>query len=952
MNQRKERHFLSISSLIIVAFLLLSELNAQTTNQMTAPSGGVTPLSKLVAKAEKGDAEAQYNLALAYKYFSLGNESLGKIGYSQGRKLKIETLEALWDMYARDESVVKSSGEASKWFRKAAEQGHIKAQDEIKGKNSGDDDAAADVAEAHQVKSTEREKAPGNSDADTKLSDGMDRYIRAKSTEDKSESIRLLQEAAKLFSQSAEQGQAGAQAILGEMYEQGEGVKKDPTAAIKWYRKSAEQGIAAAQADLGRMYAAGDAAQKNTAEAVKWYRMAMRGEPWLIGDLSFLIGKMYALGDGVEKNEIEAMKWFWISRIKGNASSEFTYTLEIPRIAKADLGDAVTQYSIGSMYGEAIGDPVEAMTWYQKSAEQGLVIAQEVLADHYLKGEGVTKDPAEAMKWYQRAAEQDVAIQYQIGDRYATGDGVARDPVEAIKWYRKAAEHAAWAQFKLGVMYYNGEVAAKDLEEAVKWYRKAAELGHAEAQFALGLMYENGDGVAKNPVEAVKWYRKSAGRGEVSAQYRLGVMYANGDGVIKNPEEAAAWILKAAEQGFSIAQIDLGDRYVAGDGVAKNPVEAVKWYRESAERGEISAQYRLGVIYANSDGVATDPAEGAEWFRKAAVQRSTTAQYCLGVLFATSEGVIKNEIEALAYFYLAKSRGFSFFPKENSLRLNSALLDKGVNSNIEMLEQKLGKSGSSQAQQRAREISKTIVTEVETEPESLREIDMVFVQGGALTLGCRSEQKNECSPFDNQARTVTLGNYYISRFEVTQTLYQSIMGRNPSYFEGGNLPVEQVSWSDTQEFISKLNAATGKHYRLPTEDEWEYAARGGLKSHGYRYSGSNAIDDVAWHYDNSGDNAKGDTEWIPLPARADNRRTHPVGTKRPNELGIHDMSGNVCEWVSDEDIPSIGTSYRVSRGGSWGDSLGSTGALVYHRAPENPEVQYNYIGFRLVHDSK
>jgi len=142
------------------------------------------------------------------------------------------------------------------------------------------------------------------------------------------------------------------------------------------------------------------------------------------------------------------------------------------------------------------------------------------------------------------------------------------------------------------------------------------------------------------------------------------------------------------------------------------------------------------------------------------------------------------------------------------------------------------------------------------------------------------------------------------------------MGKNPSTFTGDNLPVEQVSWNKTQDFIKKLNQKTGKNYRLPTEAEWEYAARGGNKSKGYKYAGSNNINDVAWYTSNS------------------NSKTHEVGTKLPNELGIYDMSGNVWEWCSDwygENYygsspsnnpkgPGTGDD-RVLRGGSWDDSV-------------------------------
>jgi formylglycine-generating enzyme required for sulfatase activity len=191
-------------------------------------------------------------------------------------------------------------------------------------------------------------------------------------------------------------------------------------------------------------------------------------------------------------------------------------------------------------------------------------------------------------------------------------------------------------------------------------------------------------------------------------------------------------------------------------------------------------------------------------------------------------------------------------------------------------------------------------------------IDMVRVEAGTFTMGATAEM---IDPMDDEKPThrVALTNdYYIGKYEVTQALWKAVMGKNPSKSKGDNLPVDQVSWDDCQKFLSKLNRITGKTFRLPTEAEWEYAARGGNKSRGYRYSGSNNLSDVAWFMDNSGS------------------ETHAVGTKEANELGIYDMSGNVWEWCSDwyhDDYFQIanktnpsGHDYgteRVVRGGSW-----------------------------------
>lgn len=217
--------------------------------------------------------------------------------------------------------------------------------------------------------------------------------------------------------------------------------------------------------------------------------------------------------------------------------------------------------------------------------------------------------------------------------------------------------------------------------------------------------------------------------------------------------------------------------------------------------------------------------------------------------------------------------------------------------------------------------------------------EMVEVKGGTFTMGGTSEQGSDAYDFEKPTHSVTLSDYYIGKFEVTQELWQAVMGNNPSYFKGNNLPVEQVSWNDVQEFIRKLNQKTGANFRLPTEAEWEYAARGGNKSNGYKYSGSNTIGNVAWYWDNSGG------------------KTHQVGTKTPNELGIYDMSGNVWEWCQDwygdysggsqyNPTGPSSSSRRVLRGGCWGPSAGY--CRVSYRGNYYPDYGSDGYGFRLV----
>ena len=218
-------------------------------------------------------------------------------------------------------------------------------------------------------------------------------------------------------------------------------------------------------------------------------------------------------------------------------------------------------------------------------------------------------------------------------------------------------------------------------------------------------------------------------------------------------------------------------------------------------------------------------------------------------------------------------------------------------------------------------------------------IDMIRVEAGTFTMGATTEMKD---PWDDEKPThqVTLTNdYYIGKYEVTQALWKAVMGKNPSNFKGDNLPVEEVSWNDCQKFISKLNSITGKTFRLPTEAEWEYAARGGKKSRGYQYSGSNNLSDVAWYTDNSGS------------------KTHTVGSKQANELGIYDMSGNVYEWCQDwkgsysssSQVNPTGDnsgSIRVFRGGSWGSTARSCRSS--YRNNSTLDSRSYDLGLRLV----
>ncbi|MBO6079999.1 MAG: formylglycine-generating enzyme family protein [Bacteroidales bacterium] len=228
-------------------------------------------------------------------------------------------------------------------------------------------------------------------------------------------------------------------------------------------------------------------------------------------------------------------------------------------------------------------------------------------------------------------------------------------------------------------------------------------------------------------------------------------------------------------------------------------------------------------------------------------------------------------------------------------------------------------------------------------------IKMVFVKGGEMQLGCTASRDDSCMTGETPLHTVKLSDFYIGETEVTQAQWMAVMGRdnNPSYWKGNTLPVERVSWAECQRFIARLNKylaaelPEGYRFALPSEAQWEYAARGGMKSAGTRYAGGNDLNQLAWYYSNS------------------NERTHDVRIKAANELGVFDMSGNVWEWCQDwynenyyvenqdwdNPLNNQEADYFVQRGGSWNY------AAPYQRCAKrdrgSQHSRYEDCGFRI-----
>lgn len=229
--------------------------------------------------------------------------------------------------------------------------------------------------------------------------------------------------------------------------------------------------------------------------------------------------------------------------------------------------------------------------------------------------------------------------------------------------------------------------------------------------------------------------------------------------------------------------------------------------------------------------------------------------------------------------------------------------------------------------------------------ESLSRVmrEMVWVEGGTFSMGSNS---SKASSAEGPAHKVTLSGFHMGKHEVSQQLFQEVMGWDHSYFAGEGYPVNNVSWMNAQRFIERLSAMTGKHFRMPTEAEWEYAAKGGMSSKGYKYSGSNTIDEIAWYAGNS------------------EQRLHPSAKKKPNELGLYDMTGNLWEFCHDDaemrpypngprTNPLVGTFKKpdsrrpkITRGGGY--EFDEDESLVFRRDGATTNVRLPDIGFRLV----
>ncbi len=438
--------------------------------------------------------------------------------------------------------------------------------------------------------------------------------------------------------------------------------------------------------------------------------------------------------------------------------------------------------------------------------------------------------------------------------------------------------------------------------ESAKQIGKRPEYGNAdsgkagansgEEYMAEATKYLTDDASDEDIAKGVALLRKAAELGNANAQMNLGLCYYMGTFLEKDATKAVEWLNKAAEQDMPLAQFVLGGCYFAGIGVEKDEDKAVEYITKAAEQGLPQAQYTLGDWnYVGSNGFKKDSSKAAEWYKKAAEQGFPQAQFNLGMCYEEGWGVDQDEAKAVELYKKAAEQGFE--------EAKQKLAEMGYNSPKNSAEQPKG-----------------LVAKLTA--------DMVPIPGKNFTM---------------------------CKYEVTQTLWEAVMGENPSEFTGASSPVEKVSWNDCQKFLEKLNAlpevkASGITYRLPTAEEWCYAClAGGEDGYCKLADGTEITKDTIGEVANCIHNLwRGGT---PSPVTPDS--TNPVGRKKPNAFGLYDVHGNVSEWTS--------TAYqggRLALGGSWNHL--AYGCMVIPMISalgsdkKAPDYKDNTIGLRLVAD--
>ena len=687
------------------------------------------------------------------------------------------------------------------------------------------------------------------------------------------------------------------------------------------------------QGDFKALEASSDSAEwikGNCTRITSWQKTAELNDPR--GQV--LLGLCFIFGHGVKKNHNEAVKL---------------------QMKAAGQGLAAGQYNFGVCYSNGVGvqeDKKEAIKWYQLAAEQGYSRAQFNLAICYDEGAGVKEDKIEAVKWYRKAADQgDRSAQVILGVFYENGHGVKEDKKEAAKWYRMAADQGyAQAQLYLGNLYAKGEGVKEDKKEAVKWYRMAAEQGDVDAQYNLGTGYYNGEGVQEDKKEAVKWYRMAAEQGDEKSLEMIKNYNEDSDSDYDDDSSSDS----DSDSDYEDDEEDEEDEDEDG---LPNQLENFKTPRDV---------FRVATRIDAEELIEGSFSSMYDEVRKKLIKHGIELEEdCIEEDVDTSEGVTtvsyndqeyilcNNDIEdswergAYVFFMIINSqiydKNLKFYAVNGGNDLSGILLKKSEGARlmklfandedlpyIPELPKSMNAVGNElEESDTDSDEDELLQTSQRTHISTSRRLEpwgtiinslgmkLVSIKPGSFLMGGR-EGEAGYNALEEQLHHVEITRpFYLGMYQVTQYEYITVMGDNPSVFNGYTRPVEQISWKQAFEFCNKLSQlpaekSEGRFYRLPTEAEWEYACRAGS--------------DTAFAYGH---------KLTALQARfcesvlSTPQPTMPVGMFPPNNWGLHDMHGNVWEWCSDwyqldyyskspkadPKGPAKGT-YHVLRGGS------------------------------------
>ena len=794
-------------------------------------------------------------------------------------------------------------------------------------------------------------------------------------------------EAVRWLSKAADAGNAIGQCSLGVCYGYGEGVEKDAAKAVEWYRKAAEQGLARAQCYLGVCYECGTGVEKDDTKAVEWYRKAAEQG---YAQAQCNLGVCYGFGTGVEKDEAKAVEWYRKAAEQGYAQAQCNlgicceYGTGVEKDAAkavewyrkaAEQGYAQAQCNLGICceYGTGVEkDAAKAVEWYRKAAEQGLAQAQCNLGVCYEFGRGVEKDASKAVEWYRKAAEDgDARGQCNLANCYEFGNGVKMNESKAAEWYSKAADQGyARGQGSLGVCYEFGKGVDRDIVKAIELYSKAIEQGDARAYKRYGW--------TTNDTESF-WVSAAASSRRVTTEPRLkdansekgeGMLEAFGTRYMPNAydyyEKVRATAIEREQKlkenfpnGATWSNADVYEK------IRKATVKAVaEYFRRRDELCHFYLVHKAGILN-DADLAKIDEARICVMLPQIRDTISGIPGYY--------ESAATMKAEDLDFARRFKPESFSIYERLKA-QLEEGIKDyKALQADARILDAVRGDGDLAPLAIRLDDILKTLrrYITITGKEKLLHDVDDISAEQLADSDGksgvelrefesqssvrdyanwyfetrwtvkeCREVAEREAPVFALSFMMIPIPDKYyaICKYEVTQLLWETVMGNNPSEYKSPNCPVENVSWKDCNTFIKRLNEfpeikALGYVFRLPTLEEWQVACGAGTTNKYCRLSDGTEISDktisqVAWvelHYD-------------------DGLHPRPIGLKKPNAFGLYDMLGNVSEWTSNFFRDS--STLAICCGGYY---YGTT-SLKKEETYNIDKVDHS-IGFRLARDA-